>query len=144
MLRHCCPLWGFLLSFTLFSAVSGLLGRLAAQWTLRQFYLPVKQTMKFSSERPINDSPYGYSRHKLGDKKGQRATYTATLLPACLPTVWTLGTSKGLILYLVFCHCHSHSHSHSHNAYQQCLPSSSFQSYRITIAKSLWLWLLAI
>ena len=36
-----------------------------------QFYLPVKQTMKFSSERPINDSPYGYGRHKLGDKKAR-------------------------------------------------------------------------
>ena len=43
--------------------------------------------------------------------------------------------TKGLILYLVFCHCHSHSH----NAYQQCLPTSSVQSYRINIAKALWL-----
>ena len=37
--------------------------------------------------------------------------------------------TKGPILYLVFCH--------SHNAYQQCLPSSSVQSYRINIAKAL-------
>jgi hypothetical protein len=36
-------------------------------------------------------------------------------------------------LYLVFCH----GHNHSHNAYQQCLPSSSVQSYRIDIAKAL-------
>ena len=38
-------------------------------------------------------------------------------------------------MYLVFCHCLSHSH----NAYQQCLPSSSVQSYRINIAKALWI-----
>ena len=30
-----------------------------------QFYLLVKQTMKFSSKRPINDSLYGYGSHKL-------------------------------------------------------------------------------
>ena len=47
--------------------------------------------------------------------------------------------SKGPILYLIFCHCHNHSHSNK--AYQQCLPSSSVQSYRINIAKALWLWL---
>ena len=36
-----------------------------------QFYLPVKQTMKFSSQRPINDSFYGYGTHQLGDKKAK-------------------------------------------------------------------------
>ena len=41
--------------------------------------------------------------------------------------------SEGPNLYLVFCHCHSHSR----NAYQQCLPSSSVQTYRINIAKAL-------
>ena len=30
-------------------------------------------------------------------------------------------------------------YSLSHNAYQQCLPSSSVQIYRINIAKALWL-----
>ena len=43
-----------------------------------------------------------------------------------------LGLTKGTNLHLVFCHCH--------NAYQQCLPSSSVQIYRINIAKALWLW----
>ena len=44
---------------------------------------------------------------------------------------------EGLNLYLGFCHCHRHSH----NAYQQYLPYSSVQSYRINFAKALWLWL---
>jgi hypothetical protein len=41
-------------------------------------------------------------------------------------------------LHVVFCHWHSHSH----NAYQQCLPSSTVQSYRLNIPKALWMWLL--
>ena len=45
--------------------------------------------------------------------------------------------SKEPIFFFFFFHCHSHSH----NAYQQCLHSSSVQSYRINIAKTLWLWL---
>ena len=43
---------------------------------------------------------------------------------------------QGVIIIIV-CHCHTYT---SHNPYQQCLPSSSVQSYTINMAKALWLW----
>ena len=46
-----------------------LLFKCTVYWGSHQFYLPVKQTMKFSSQRPINDSFNGYGTHQLGDKK---------------------------------------------------------------------------
>ena len=69
-----------------------------------------------------------------GTFKGVLIVFTLVLSIQILQKVAKLQF-EGPNLYLVFCHCHSH------NAYQQCLPSSSVQSYRINIAKALWLWL---
>ena len=69
----------------------------------------------------------------------ERAKMMPNILSSSVLSYNSVYYTKGPILYLVLCHCHSHSHSH--NAYQQCLPSSSVQSYRINIAKALWLWI---
>ena len=58
----CPPLYVVLCSTTIFAEYYH---SLHSQERACQFYLLVKQTMKFSSKRPINDSLYGYGSHKL-------------------------------------------------------------------------------
>ena len=61
-INYICPLLYVLCSTTFFAEYYH---SLHSQERACQFYLLVKQTMKFSSKRPINDSLYGYGSHKL-------------------------------------------------------------------------------